>query len=188
MSILNKAGYAAYVLAAAALTGANLAAAAQPACAEPVHMAASSTEDLPREASRLLDQIRADAARVQDQAELLPRLSTDTGRTWESHADALMTIRDQVNDMGSRLCRLKSIRTSVLPWQHEAIDRAEAAVRELANNTRQAIDYLNENQSRFFAESYRRGQSRPGEHAPLPHDRRIRPARQTSPAGAPLGR
>jgi chromosome segregation ATPase len=155
MSLLNKAGYTCCLLAAAALASANLAIAKQSACKPEVRAAVSSTEDPAREASRLLSEIRADSAVVQDQAELLRRESTDTTRSFESHADALMTIRDKVNEMGSKLCRLEAMRANLLPWQQVALDRAETTVREMANSTRQAIDYLNENQSRFFVQTYR---------------------------------
>jgi hypothetical protein len=155
MSTLEKMMIAVGLSAVVVLLAPNLALGAPAACAAGVPTAASYNWDFPREASSLLREIRADAEQVQDQAELLRRYSLETSRTWESHADTLMAIRDKVNEMGSKLCRLETIRASALPWQREAIDRAAVMVREMAANTKQAIDFLNQNQDRFFDPEYR---------------------------------
>lgn len=115
----------------------------------------SYTWNFSREASGILKEIRADATKAENQADQLHSFSTRTSLDWQSHASELRSIKAEVNDMGARLCRLETIRTAVLPWQRKAIDRTAVLTREMANNTTQAIKYLDNSQGHFSSPAYR---------------------------------
>ena len=82
----------------------------------------SYTRNFKAEASRLLDQVRADAVKAQDQAELIKSFNLEP-ISWQSHAAEWSAIKGEISDMGGKLCRLEQIRRMVAPWQQQAIDR-----------------------------------------------------------------
>jgi hypothetical protein len=114
----------------------------------------SHTRDVSREASLTLAGIRADALQAEDHAGQLLAFARNTSVDWQTHGGELEQIREEVNDIGAKLSRLEGMRSAVLPWQREAIERTEVAVREMADNTRQAIGYLKANQGRLWNPVY----------------------------------
>lgn len=115
----------------------------------------SYTWNFPKEASRTLKDIRADAAKVENHADRLRNFSMNTSLSWQSHGSELRSIKAEVNQIGAKLCRLETIRTAALPWQRQAIDRTAVLAREMANNTDLAIKYLNTNQEHLWSPTYR---------------------------------
>lgn len=146
------------VLSLTAVTPASSMAAVQKpcTCTPAAPTAASYTWNFSREASQLLGGIQADAAKLQDHASTLNSFDMNPELSWESHADQLMSVRREVNDMGSKLCRLEVIRTAVQPWQRTAIDRVAPTVRLLADNAQDALVYVNANQGNFWTPVYRK--------------------------------
>ncbi len=112
--------------------------------------------NFPQEASQLLDGIRMDAAKVTSQANHLENWTWQSGITWELHAEQLQQVRDEVNDMGRKLCRLRVIRRVTSPWEQAAIDRAGKNIQLLADNTQDAILFLNRYEGNFWEQPYRR--------------------------------
>ncbi len=107
-----------------------------------------------REAAELLSDIRENAAALSKDAGALQVWSLGNALTWESHATELQIIRDDVNVMGKELAKLEEIRGSAAPWEQQAIDRTEPLLRELAANTKNAIQFVNDNRDRLYAPEY----------------------------------
>ena len=109
-----------------------------------------------REATHLIKKIEGQSMVVKDDVDVL-RAMTRTGDldSWKAHAIKLAEVRSNVNKMGTELCRLQAIRSSVLPWQQQAINQFQPAVIELADYTEQAIDFTHgEDMANFSAPAY----------------------------------
>lgn len=117
--------------------------------------AASYTWNFSREANNLFDQLHADAYQVSNHADHLRSLDKNTSVDWRADLDQLTTIKHAVNDMGQKLCRLETIRRVVQPWQKNVIDRDAAAIRLMADNTTDAINYLNGHHDELWVPTYR---------------------------------
>jgi hypothetical protein len=105
----------------------------------------SSTWDKHKEATNLLTGIETDSRHIRSLANELDVLRMHLTVDWSSHGQKLEEIKQAVNDMGMKLSRLESIRSSALPWQQQAIDRVAPLVRLTADNTQDAILFLNAN-------------------------------------------
>lgn len=117
--------------------------------------AESETWNFTREALNLLKEVQADAFQVQDHADKLRMFALDPKLSWEAHADQLSQIKQEVNDLGAKLCRLETIRRVAETWQQQAIDRTALVAREMTANADQAIQYLNHNREHLWGPAYR---------------------------------
>lgn len=122
------------------------------ACGKPT--AASYTWDFHREADTLFQGIQFDAQRVTNHAANLQSFADDPNVTWQVHATELNQLRTEVNDMGNKLCRLETIRRVVAPWQQETIDRIASTLPLMADNTTDAIAYVNAHQHDLLNPTY----------------------------------
>jgi hypothetical protein len=114
--------------------------------------------DYSKEASGLLDDMHADAYQIAHHASILQGYATDPDVDWEMHADQLYSMKNEVDNMGKQLCRLESMQ-SVLPRdeQHpKTIQRIAPLVQLLADNTTDAIHYVNAHQGDFWAPVYQK--------------------------------
>jgi hypothetical protein len=101
----------------------------------------------------LLSQAAQEAAQLSSDAdEMESLLHSDV--SWQSHADMLSRIRDDVNTLGSTVGRLNTTYELGSEWQQEAVDRILPLLRELASNTTAAINHLNANQARPTTPDY----------------------------------
>ena len=100
----------------------------------------------------MLDDVGLDAYWSSYHADQLDHFSPGIG--WQEHAYQLNAIRDEVNDMGSKLCRLETIRRVVSPWEQKAIDDAAPLITEMANEAQSAIVFLNGNHQHLFNPAY----------------------------------
>ena len=107
------------------------------------------------EAQGLLDDVVSDARQARDHADMLQSLMSGAEPDWHPQATELYGIRDDVNDMGRKLCRLETIRRVTSPWERQAIDHAAPLVTELANDTDKAIAFLNDNRTDLFNADYK---------------------------------
>ena len=123
-------------------------------CSSGEPTAASSTWDFHKEASDLLNGLRADARKTRSVADELRMVAKEPGVDWVLHADRLTAIKETVNDMGAKLCRLEAIRSAALPWQQKAIDDVAPAVRLMADNAEDAILFLNQHLGNFWIPTY----------------------------------
>jgi hypothetical protein len=112
----------------------------------------SYTWNFRQEAQGLLGDVGVEAYRTSYQADQLQNFSPDID--WQDHADALNAIRDQVNDMGTQLCRLETIKRVVSPWERKAINDAAPLITEMSNEAQAAITYLNHNHNHLFNPAY----------------------------------
>jgi uncharacterized phage infection (PIP) family protein YhgE len=105
------------------------------------------------EVTDLLSQAAQEAAQLsRDADEMESLLHSDV--SWQSHADMLNRIRDDVNTMGRTVARLNTTYESGSEWQRQAVDRILPLLRELASNTTAAINHLNANQARPTTPDY----------------------------------
>lgn len=144
---------AAGVLAGLFLTGGTLFAATGPCAVTAPPTAESYTWDFRGEAAGLLEQVKARAATLSQDAATLESFKR-SGVSWQSHAKQLNRIRGEVNETGKLLCRLQTIRRVTAPWQQQAIDRAVPVAAELASRTESAIEHLNAHAGRLFVPEY----------------------------------
>ena len=103
--------------------------------------------------SRILSDAKMQALQLKEDADQLETF-TRSDASWESHADAIGKIREDVNAMGRLLTRLEDNRQLAVPWQQTAIDRVNPVAKELASNTTAAIEHLNKNPHRLNTAAY----------------------------------
>jgi hypothetical protein len=105
------------------------------------------------EVTGLLSQAAQEAAQLsRDADDMESLLHSDV--SWQSHADMLNRIREDVNTLGKTVASLNTTYASGSEWQQEAVDRILPLLRELASNTTAAINHLNANQTRPTTPDY----------------------------------
>jgi hypothetical protein len=114
----------------------------------------SYTHDFAKEADQLLTQVRTQAYEVKKDSDGLATLSRFNQVDWQSNSESLNDIREDVNAMGKTLCRLNQIRSAVLPWQQQEIDRIRPALVELADSTGEAIKLFNAHEETVWATDF----------------------------------
>jgi hypothetical protein len=88
-----------------------------------------------------------DALSVQDNADQLrSRLNAPSQNDWESDADLMQRVRDQVNDMDKLLSQLLENQAGASPWQQREIERITPTLVNLTDTTQDAIVTLNNHQ------------------------------------------
>jgi hypothetical protein len=115
--------------------------------------AESYTWNFRAEAQGLLDDVGYEARQTREHADQLHTLMS-TESDWEPQALELSQIRDAVNDMGRKLCRLEAIHRVASPWEQKAIDQAAPLIAEMANDTENAITFLNNDRNDLFMPAY----------------------------------
>src|ERR1700685_4648881 len=105
------------------------------------------------EVTDLLSQAAQQAAQLSHDADDMESL-LHSDVSWQSHADMLNRIRDDVNTLGKTVARLNTTYQSGSEWQQQAVDRILPLLRELASNTTAAINHLNTNQVRPTTPDY----------------------------------
>lgn len=120
----------------------------------PAQSAAASGEDS-KEISRLLDDAKLEAHQLEMDAEKMETFTnSDLSRT--SHANQFNYIIEHINKSGQLLAKLQNVREEGSPWQQNAIGEIEPLLKELADNTKAAIEHFNENkESVRFSATYR---------------------------------
>jgi hypothetical protein len=104
--------------------------------------------------AQLLGEARAEAAELAKDADKTESLIR-TDVSWQTHADMLNQVKDHVNNMARITDKLTAARSSGSELQEQAVDRILPLLRELATNTTNAINYLNQNKSRPLADPYK---------------------------------
>jgi hypothetical protein len=117
--------------------------------------AASYTWNFRQEADNLFQGIEFDARQAATHSAKLESFEDSPTMTWESHADQLMQVRAKVNDMGAKLCRLETIRQTLAPWQQHTVDRMAKRIVLIADNTGDAIHFLNGHHEELWLPMYR---------------------------------
>jgi hypothetical protein len=103
--------------------------------------------------AQLLGEARNEAgelAKDADETESLIRSDV----SWQTHAVMLDSVKEHVNNMARIIDKLTAARSSGSELQEQAVDRILPLLKELATNTTNAINYLNENKTRPLGDPY----------------------------------
>jgi hypothetical protein len=122
-------------------------------CASGQPIAASDTRNFHQEANYIFQEIQSDSRQAVDHATQLQSFEGEDV-SWQAHAEQLSELKAEINDMGEKLCRLETIRTTVAPWQQKTIDQIGTNVRLMADNEQDAIAFVNSNQSNLWVPRY----------------------------------
>ena len=125
-------------------------------CEHGTPTAASYKWDFKGEANAIFSDIRADAEQASEHADQLAGFTRNDQIDWEEHAEQLDGLKADVNDMGTKVCRLETIRRVVAPWQQAEIDRIAADVRLLADSTEDAIRFGDTHSRELWLPTYQK--------------------------------
>jgi hypothetical protein len=140
--------------AALVLTGAPLGAVTVHECAAGAPTAKSYTWNFQNEANNLFQELQSNAQQAMNTAETLRSMSRSNEVSWMIQADSLHQLKMEVNDAGQKLCRLETIRRVLPTWQQKAVDKIGAQVRLMADNTQDAIAFLDAHQGELWSPTY----------------------------------
>lgn len=118
--------------------------------------AASYTWNFHREASSIFQEVQDSAQQVRYHAAELQSFTFSPEISWQSQADQLSQVRLEVNELGSKLCRLETVRRVLAPWQQKTVDNLAKTVRVMADNTEDAIQFLHQNENYLWSPTYTR--------------------------------
>ena len=113
--------------------------------------AASHTWNFKQEADGLFKEVRADAWRARRHAEHLVNFRADSDLDFQAYGDQLSRVKSAINDMSGPVCRLESIRSALAPWQQRSVDRIQAAVTLMTDNTQDAMTFINRHQNMLWS-------------------------------------
>jgi len=102
-----------------------------------------------KEVSDLLSQAKTEAVQLhQDASDMEAFSHMNVG--WATHADRIMTIRDDVNKMGETVAKLNRAESEASPWQKTAIRRVNPLLQEMGANVTATIEHLNKEKGQFI--------------------------------------
>lgn len=104
--------------------------------------------------SQLLQDARQHAYNAEHDAETLYGY-TQSRVNWQAHSHQLNRIRDHVNALGKVARDLSDARAEASPWQQDAIDNINPALRELADHLTATITHLNDNPERVHLAAFK---------------------------------
>lgn len=103
----------------------------------------------------MLEDMRGDAERVAYRAEVLVNFNNDQEADWAMNVHQLRRIKAKVDDMGKQLCKLQELEPGLPAADQDAIRQAAPLVQYMADNTTDAINYLNRHQGALWAPTYK---------------------------------
>jgi len=112
------------------------------------------------DAEKTLQEIKALASSVEDQADQLLQISQNQNLSPYSHLTRLDAMKNGVNRMGRDLAVLEAERETLPPWEQEAVDDTLPLLRDAANNIDSAFEYFKENRTHLWTPDYRSYASR----------------------------
>ncbi len=104
-----------------------------------------------KEAAKLFNEIGTEANAIQDQLDRLSDSVHFASVDWETQADKIDRVRDHVNTIGKDLERLNEISAELGPQEQQEMNRIHPWAVKIADDTRDAIQLINENHNRTFA-------------------------------------
>ena len=146
-----KLGY--FAVAALVAPALPLAAASCPAAA-PTEQ--SYTWNFKNEASSLLADVQEEANGIVNHAAELQSLVLNPGVSWQSHAHQLELVKDTLNDMSGKLCRLEAISPEMTPVQRRALETAMPLAALMAGDTTGAMKFVNDHLGNLWMPGYQR--------------------------------
>jgi hypothetical protein len=118
--------------------------------------AASYTWDFKAEANFIFQDLGTLARQTRYDADRLVTYNREHEVDWELQGDQLNILKQDVNDMGTKLCRLEKIRRVLAPWQQAEVDRIAGEVQLMADNTQDAIVYLDGHEQELWMPTYQK--------------------------------
>lgn len=104
--------------------------------------------------SQLLSQAKTQAYQLKEDAAALQSF-VGSGLQAQSHAVVLNQIKDHVNTVGRQLAQLEENSAAASPWQKTAIERIRPLLQELASNTTNVINRLNQHPNQLTTGAYK---------------------------------
>jgi hypothetical protein len=125
------------------------------ACVAGQPTAASYTWNFQNETNQIFKDIQSDAQQALYDADTLQSYRLNPDVDWRTYGDQLNQVKDYINDMGAKLCRLEAIRRVAAPWQQREIDQIATSLRLMADNTEDAIMLGNARPTDLWSAAYR---------------------------------
>ncbi len=129
--------------AALAMASVPTSAPATHACAVGKPTAASYTWDFKGEANVIFQEVEADARQVMNQADRLQSFEMDPNISRETQAILLNDMKQEINYIEAKLCRLGTIRRVLAPWQRKVVDEIASTAPLMVDNETDAIELCN---------------------------------------------
>lgn len=125
-------------------------------CVAGMPTAQSYTRNFKNEANGIIRDIRDTARQALTDANELQSFADHTDLSWQVQGLKRDAVKDDVNTLESRMCRLEAIRRAVAPWQRAEIDRIATTARLMADNTEAAINFGNAHWDDLVSAKYRK--------------------------------
>lgn len=103
-----------------------------------------------KEVSDLLSQARTQAVQLKGDASDMESFTHSPNLSWDTRAHEIMTIRDDVNEMGKTVAKLNNAQAEASPWQKTAIGRINPILQELADNVGATINHLDAERGQYL--------------------------------------
>jgi hypothetical protein len=123
-------------------------------CSSAASAQASYKGDVAREASATMSDLTSYAVDASNRADTLQSGESDQELSFQSHEALLTTIRDDIDAMGVKLCRLEQIKSALPLSQQNELDAVHTSLAYMANHATYAIEYLKENPELLWVPSY----------------------------------
>jgi hypothetical protein len=98
--------------------------------------------------------IEESSANLEVVADRLQFLAKGLDSDADAHLADLNAVRDDINAIGAQLRSLDEERTSLAPWEAEALDRVLPSMNDAASDARKALEVFNSSKSHLWTTSY----------------------------------
>jgi hypothetical protein len=105
--------------------------------------------------SKLLAQAKTQSYAISVDATTLESYTRQPSLNWTTHASEIQRMKEDINMAAKTVTALNDAKGGAAPWQQTAIDRIIPYLREIADDTTAAIEYLNKNQTRLKSTEYK---------------------------------
>lgn len=105
--------------------------------------------------TKLLAVAKAQSHTISVDATLLRSYTLQSSLDWSTHAKAITRMKNHINAAAKTVVALDEAKGRAAPWQVVAINRILPYMREMAEDTTNAIEYINKNQSRLNNADYK---------------------------------
>jgi hypothetical protein len=105
--------------------------------------------------SKLLLEAKKQASLISADATLLRSYTGQSNLDWTTHGKQITRMKNHIDAAAKTVVALDELKSQAAPWQVAAISRILPYMREMAEDTTSAIEYLNKYQSRFSGQEYK---------------------------------
>ena len=98
--------------------------------------------------SKLLSDAKMQSYAISVDASILESYMRQPKLSWQSHAAEIDRMKTEINAAAKTVGKLNDSKGQAAAWQAVAIDRIIPYMKEIADNTTNAIEYLNNNQAK----------------------------------------